>query len=101
MFTLILEQGAIQARAVRREHAIQSRLTTNLGAPSASDEAEELIARVIGRDDPFEHSQILSEIDRDLGHETLTDCLADAGMGPVTRTIAVAVLARLKTKSAR
>lgn len=92
-----LKQGAIQARAVRREQAIQSRLNSTIGTTSSTEEAEELIARVMGRDDPFEQSEILREIDRDLGHETLTDRMADKGFGPATRTTADDVLARLKT----
>lgn len=93
-----LKQGAIQARAVRREQAIQSRLNTTIHATSSTEEAEELIARVMGRDDPFEQSEILREIDRDLGHETLADRMADKGYGPATRTTADDVLNRLKSK---
>lgn len=92
-----LKQGAIQARAVRREQAIQSKLNATIGTTSSTEEAEELIARVMGRDDPFEQSQVLREIDRDLGHETLVDRMADTGFGPATRTTAADVLARLKT----
>lgn len=93
-----LKQGAIQARAVRREQAIQTRLNTTVTSASATEEAEEMIARVMGRDDPFEQSQILQEIDRDLGHETLADRMADQGYGPATRTTADDVLDRLKAK---
>ena len=93
-----LKQGAIQARAVRREQAIQSKLNSTIGTTSSTEEAEELIARVMGRDDPFEQSEILREIDRDLGHETLTDRMADSGFGSATRTTADDVLARLKKK---
>ena len=93
-----LKQGAIQARAVRREQAIQSKLNSTIGTTSSTEEAEELIARVMGRDDPFEQSEILREIDRDLGHETLTDRMADSGFGSATRTSADDVLARLKKK---
>lgn len=95
-----LKQGAIQARAVRREQAIQSKLNSSIGHTSNVEEAEELIKRVMGRDDPFEQSEILREIDRDLGHETLQDRMADQGFGPATRTTADDVLARLKKKSA-
>ena len=91
-----LKQGAIQARAVRREQAIQSKLNSTIGHTSTVEEAEELIGRVMGKDDPFEQSEILREIDRDLGHETLTDRMADQGFGPATRTTADDVLARLK-----
>ncbi len=92
-----LKQGAIQARAVRREQAIQSKLNSTIGHTSSTEEAEELINRVMGQDDPFEQSQILREIDRDLGHESLADRLSEQGFGPATRTTADDVLARLKT----
>ncbi|MBT8412387.1 MAG: PspA/IM30 family protein [Octadecabacter sp.] len=95
-----LKQGAIQARAVRREQAIQSRLNSTIGQTSSTEEAEALIARVMGRDDPFEQSEILREVDRDLGHETLADRMADNGCGPATRTTADDVLSRLTKKSA-
>lgn len=90
-----LKQGAIQARAVRREQAIQSKLNSTIGTTSSSEEAEELIARVMGRDDPFEQSEILREIDRDLGHETLSERMAESGFGEATRTTADDILARL------
>ncbi len=94
-----LKQGAIQARAVRREQDIQVRLnSTNRGSASV-EEAEELIARVLGRDDPFEQSEILRDIDRDLTHDTLADAMSDQGFGPATRTTANDVLARLKAKA--
>ncbi|MCF2905109.1 PspA/IM30 family protein [Octadecabacter sp. CECT 8868] len=94
-----LKQGAIQARAVRREQAIQSKLSSTIGHTSNVEEAEELITRVMGRDDPFEQSEILCDIDRDLGHETLTDRMADQGFGAATRTTADDVLARLKNSN--
>lgn len=90
-----LKQGAIQARAVRREQDIQVRMGP-LSNGSSVEEAEELIARVLGRDDPFEHSEILSEINKDLTHGTITDRMADAGYGDTTRATAASVLARLK-----
>ncbi len=90
-----LKQGAIQARAVRREQDIQSKLTTSLGGPSAAQEAEELIAGVLGRDDPFEQGQILAEIDADLNRACIADRLADWGFGPATKVTAAQVLARL------
>ncbi len=95
-----LKQGAIQARVVRREQAIQSKLNSTIGHTSSTEEAEELIKRVMGRDDPFEQSEILREIDHDLGHETLRDRMADQGFGPATRTTADDILARLKKNSA-
>lgn len=93
-----LKQGAIQARAVRREQDIQARLTQS-GVPSApTDEAEELIARVIGRDDPFEQSQILADINSNLDGDGIQDRMSDAGFGPATRTTTADVLNRLKTE---
>ncbi|NCO85040.1 MAG: PspA/IM30 family protein [Rhodobacterales bacterium] len=92
-----LKQGAIQARAVRREQDIQLRLNATARQTPAVQEAEELIARVLGRDDPLEQAQILQEIDRDLGGDSIADRLADQGYGPATRATAASVLARLKS----
>ena len=92
-----LKQGAIQARAVRREQDIQMKLGS-ISQTSASEEAEELIARVIGKDDPFEQSQIVAEINRDLNQGGIIDRMADAGYGDPTRATAQDVLNRLKTK---
>ena len=92
-----LKQGAIQARAVRREQDIQVKLGTVTQA-NATQEAEDLIARVLGRDDPFEQQQIIAEIDNDLSHDTLTDRMADAGFGDPTRATAQDVLSRLTSK---
>ena len=91
-----LRQGAIQARAVRREQDLQMRLGRTGTDSAAVDEAEELIARVLGRDDPFEQGEILREIDRGLSHEGLADRMAAQGYGPATRTTAEGVLARLR-----
>lgn len=93
-----LKQGAIQARAVHREQAIQTKLNSIIGRTSNIEEAKELIGRVMGRDDPFEQSEILREIDRDLGYETLTDRMADQRFGASNRTTADDVLGRLKKK---
>ena len=89
-----LKQGAIQAKAVRREQTIQSRLVGATGTSSV-EEAEDLIAKVLQKDDPFERSQILAEINADLSHDTLADRMADAGFGPATRSTAADVLKRL------
>lgn len=94
-----LKQGAIQARAVRREQDIQSRMATTVRRTSSAEEAEELIGRVLGRDDPFEQAEILSEINDSLSHDGVTNRLADAGYGGATRATADDVLARLKTKT--
>ena len=92
-----LKQGAIQARAVRREQNIQARMNTTVGHTSSVEEAEELIGRVLGRDDPFEQAEILSEINRELDHTGITDRMGDAGFGAATRATADDVLNRLKS----
>ena len=92
-----LKQGAIQARAVRREQTIQMRMVKSGAVESSVEEAEELIARVLGRDDPFERSEIEAEINRDLASDSVADRMADAGFGPATRATADDVLARLKS----
>ncbi|MGJ8586698.1 MAG: PspA/IM30 family protein [Yoonia sp.] len=92
-----LKQGAIQARAVRREQNIQMQMTKTGVQHGSVEEAEELIARVLGRDDPFERSEILADINRDLEGGNLTDRMADAGFGSATRATADDVLARLKS----
>jgi len=91
-----LKQGAIQARAVRREQNIQVQMTRNGVQNGTVEEAEELISRVLGRDDPFERSEILADINRDLDGDSLTDRMADVGFGDATRATADDVLARLK-----
>ncbi|SFR44502.1 phage shock protein A (PspA) family protein [Yoonia tamlensis] len=92
-----LKQGAIQARAVRREQSIQMQMVKTGAGHGSVEEAEELIQRVLGRDDPFERSEILADINRDLDGGTITDRMADAGFGPATRSTADDVLARLKS----
>lgn len=93
-----LKQGATTARAIRREQALIKKLPN--GEASAIEEAEALIARVTNADDPFERSDILRGINRDLSHDGLADRMADAGFGPATRVTAADILARLKTKAA-
>jgi phage shock protein A len=94
-----LKQGAIQANAVRREQSVQAKMV-GIGSASSVEEAEELIAGVLQADDPFEHAQIVSEINADLTHDTLSDRMADAGFGPNTRSTADDVLKRLKAAKA-
>jgi phage shock protein A len=91
-----LKQGAIQARAVRREQSIQMRMAASDGSSSV-EEAEELINRVLGQDDPFEQSEILGQINRDLNHGGIIDRMADAGFGDATRSTGADVLKRLKS----
>ena len=92
-----LRQGAITARAVRREQSIQKRLNRTTAGSSAADQAEALIKRVVDQDDPFEQSEILRGIDRQLSGEDADSKLADAGFGDPDRVTASAVLDRMKT----
>ena len=94
-----LKQGAITARAILREHAMQSRLNKTLGSTSAADEAEALIARVCNQDDPFEQSEVLRDIDQSLSGNGIDNRLADAGFGEPNRITGDAVLERLRSKS--
>ena len=91
-----LKQGALQARAMRREHGMQSKLNTTLQGTSSADEAQDLIDRVIGKDDPLEQAQILADINAGLNHTGLEDRMAAAGYGAATKVTAADVLARLK-----
>lgn len=94
-----LRQGAVAARAVRKEQAIQSRLNRDLGGDSPMDEAAELIAFVLKKDDPFEQSEILREIDNGLSHETVAERMAAEGFGASNTATASDVLARLKPRN--
>lgn len=96
---LDLKQGAISARAVKREQGLQKRLNRHVGGTSPAEEAEELIARVMTQDDPFEQSEILREIDAGLDHSTVAQRMEEAGYGPKTRSSAADVLSRLKAQS--
>ncbi len=92
-----LKQGAMAARALKREQEMQVRLGhTGDGMGGAMEEAEALIGRVMGADDPFEKSEILRGIEQGLTHEDLEGRMSDAGFGGKTRTTADDVLARLK-----
>ena len=81
---------------MRREQNIQVQMTKNGVQNGSVEEAEELISRVLGRDDPFERGEILADINRDLDGDSLTDRMADVGFGDATRATADDVLARLK-----
>ena len=91
-----LKQGAITARAVRREADTQRSLRSSIGTSAAVDEAEALIARVVEQDDPFEQSQILSDINAGLDHTNLAERMADQGYGAAGKSTAHSVLDRLK-----
>jgi phage shock protein A len=88
-----LRQGAMQARAIRRE---QAAIAGMRGRPAAADEAQALIDRVLGADDPGERAEILSGIDRGLNQAGLVDRMAEAGFGTAPRSTAATVLDRLK-----
>lgn len=96
---LDLKQGAISARAVKREQGLQKRLNRHLGGDSPIDEAQSLINRVMQQDDPFEQSEILQEIDAGLDHSNVTARMEEAGYGPKTRATAADVMSRLKAQS--
>ncbi|MEP4198583.1 MAG: PspA/IM30 family protein [Aliishimia sp.] len=92
-----LKQGAIAAKSMKREQQIQTRLGRAGGhSANAMDEAEELIEGVMKRDDPFEQSEILREIETGLNHDSIADRMAAKGLGPSTKTTATDVLARFK-----
>ncbi len=94
-----LKQGAVSARAVRKEQGIQRKVNRHLGGDSPFEEADALIARVMGEDDPFEQGEILREIDSGLNHGDIAGRMADAGFGDVSKATAVSVMDRLKTQS--
>ncbi|MEP1962502.1 PspA/IM30 family protein [Tateyamaria sp.] len=90
-----LKQGALQARAMRREQGMQSQLHSTAQGKSTADEAQDLINHVIDQDDPLEQAQILADINAGLDHSGLEDRMADAGFGPSTKVTARDVLDRL------
>ncbi len=93
-----LKQGAIAARAVRQEQTIQTRIQTTLSGKSPMAEAEDLIAEVLNRDDPYEQAEILEDIDRGLSKADLGDRMAAEGFGRPTKMTAAEVLNRLKSE---
>jgi hypothetical protein len=50
----------------------------------------------MGREDPFEQGEVLSDINAALKHENIGDKLAYKGCGPANKSTAANVLARLK-----
>ncbi len=93
---LDLKQGAVAARAMRREQGIQKKLLHHSGGECAMDEAENLIARVMQQDDPFEQNEILRQIDNGLQNEDVADRMAEAGFGASSKLTANDVMSRLK-----
>lgn len=90
-----LRQGMIQARAIDAEARAQRKLDRLLGGGTSIREAQQLLDSILDRDDPFEESRALDEIDDELNHTSVRDRLAEAGHGPRTRHTADDVLARL------
>ncbi|OAN75364.1 phage shock protein A [Jannaschia sp. EhC01] len=94
-----LKQGAIAARAAKKEADIQRHLGRHVSQDTAFEEAEELIARVLNRDDPFEQTQILREIDEGLDRSDMTERLSDAGYGDPLKSTAADVMQRLRANT--
>lgn len=92
-----LKQGLVTAKAAKKEQGIQKRLGRHIAQDSTFEEAEELIAMVLKKGDPFEQAQILNKIDQDLSHSNMADKLAGAGFGPRSKSTPSDVLARLKS----
>jgi phage shock protein A len=97
---VILKQGMIQARAIDAEQKAQKGLERSIGRKASMREAEELLARIVQRDDPSEEAEVLDEVDAELSKDTVREKLADAGYGPATRLRAEDVLTRLKAGAA-
>lgn len=94
-----LKQGAIAARAAKKEADIQKRLGRHVAQDTAFEEAEALIQRVLDRDDPFEQGQILREIDQGLECTDACERLSEAGFGAPTKSSAADVLRRLRAQA--
>jgi phage shock protein A len=93
-----LKQGMIEARSIDAECRAQKSMNRTIGKSTNIREAEKLIDRIKGRDDPFEENEVLEEIDAGLNHTNTKDALAEAGFGGKTKTSAEDVLARLAAK---
>ncbi len=92
-----LKQGAIAARAAKKEQQIQKRLNAHIAKDTSFEEAENLIARVLQKDDPFEQGQILKEIDAGLNQSDVADRMAAQGFGTASKSTANDVLNRIKS----
>lgn len=93
-----LKQGAVAAKAITQEQKAQRRVADAIGPSTSFKEAEELINRIVGQDDPFEESEVLEEIENDLSNDNAADTLANQGFGPATKSTSDDVLARLNAK---
>ena len=92
-----LKQGEIAAAAMRNEANAQTRLNKTLGAATSFAEAEDLIARVMTEDDPFEQAEIMERVDAGLSGDNIEQRMHDAGFGKSNKTNGADVLARLKS----
>lgn len=90
-----LRHAAATARAVEQERRGQARLVGR-SAGSGIAEAEAMVERIMGQDDPFEDDRILAEIDAGLTGKDAERRLSEAGYGPGARPSAESVLARLR-----
>lgn len=94
-----LKQGMIQARAIDAEAKAQKSVNRAIGTNTSMREAQDLLDRILTRDDPLEETGVLDEIDAGLNHTGIRDRLADQGFGDKTRSTADDVLARLSAKT--
>lgn len=90
-----LKQGAMLARSTRHSQKVQVRLSRASGT-APLQEAEDLVASVLNKADPVEHSDIMDDLNAGLEPTGITDRLAAEGFGDPTKTTANDVLARLK-----
>jgi phage shock protein A len=92
-----LKQGEIAAGVMRKEANAQTRLNKTIGAASSFSEAEDLIARVMNEDDPFDQAEILEGIEANLSGQHVEQRMHDAGFGKSNKISGADVLARLKS----
>ncbi|MEE9455274.1 MAG: PspA/IM30 family protein [Paracoccaceae bacterium] len=90
-----LKQSAVTAKAIHQERKIQTKLSTTIANRSSIDEAEELIARIVDQEDPYEQSEILREIDSNLKYEDIGERMAASGYGTSSKVTGADILARL------
>ena len=95
-----LKQGMIQARAIDAEAKAQKKMNRAIGANTSMREAQQLLDRILERDDPLEETGVLDEIDAGLNHTDIRDRMAAQGLGEKTKSTADDVLARLKAGNA-
>ncbi|MEM8656873.1 MAG: PspA/IM30 family protein [Pseudomonadota bacterium] len=93
-----LKQAAATAKAVEHERRGQRSLGSAGFGSSDLSEAEALVTRILGQEDPFEAQEIAAEIDAELTGRNAADRMADAGYGAGTKTRAQDVLSRLNRK---